>query len=463
MGRMKALYNHLPIPMQHVGVSLFGAYWRWLRFGPGYQEALQGYLARDRWSPRVWDKWQAQRMSDVLAACASRVPHYRAAWTPDERRAASKGDVRSLPLLDKQPLRNDPYAFVDASVRCGRPLAFHTSGSTGTPVASFYTKSELRASLALREARSARWAGVSFRMPRATFSGRIVEPDPHSDGPFYRYNAMEQQVYFSAFHLRPDTAAAYVHALHRHGTQWGTGYAVSFHLLARNVIAAGIRKPHLNAVITTSETLTPEMRADIQTAFGCPAFEEYSTVENGIFASECEAGSLHVSPDVSYVEILRPDGSPCGPEEPGEVVVTSLDRTLHPLIRYRLGDLASWAGEPCRCGRAMPVLKEVVGRIEDVITGPDGRQLVRFHGVFTDLAGVVEGQIVQESRVDFTVRVVPSPSFGPKTIRTIEERMIQRLGQYVHVSVDPVRSIGRDASGKFRAVIVQSQVSKNGL
>ncbi len=86
-------------------------------------------------------------------------------------------------------------------------------------------------------------------------------------------------------------------------------------------------------------------------------YEEYSTVESALFASECEYGRLHVSPEVGIVEILRPDGTPCEPGEIGEVVATCLFRSYQPLIRFKLGDLTAWDPEPCPCGRQMPVIK----------------------------------------------------------------------------------------------------------
>jgi phenylacetate-CoA ligase len=335
-----------------------------------------------------------------------------------------------------------------------RPQVFLTSGSTGTPISSYYTIPELRQSLALREVRSARWAGVSFSVPRATFSGRMVEPNPDSKGPYYRFNIAERQVYFSPFHLRPDTVQQYVDALNRHRIEWGTGYAVSYYLLARFMLEKEIAPPsHLKAIITTSEKLTAEMRVVMEQAYGCKIYEEYSTVENAIFASECEHGRLHVSPDVSVVEILRPDGSPCEPGEAGEVVVTTLARTYHPLIRFRLGDVAMWDDEPCPCGRQMPVIKEVLGRIEDVVIGPDGRQMVRFHGVFVNQPHVHEGQIIQESLDFIRVKVVPTRDFGEKDVQDIVHRVQQRLGEKVKVVIEPVIEIPRTKAGKFQAVI----------
>jgi phenylacetate-CoA ligase len=338
-------------------------------------------------------------------------------------------------------------------MRHARRLVFHTSGSTGTPIASIWTARELRNSVALREVRSANWAGASFRQPRATFSGRMVEPDPESTGPFYRFNLVERQVYFSAFHLRADTAALYVEALHKHGIQWLTGYAVSYYLLAKFILERQLKVPPLKAVVTTSEKVSRYMRETMELAYGCRVFEEYSTVENAAFASECPHGRLHVSEDAGIIEILRSDGTPCEPGEPGEVVATCLMRDLQPVVRFRLGDMAVWAAEPCPCGLPMPVLKEIVGRIEDVVIGQDGRRLVRFHGVFADQPHVREGQILQEALNMIRVKVVPAHGFGPADTQDIIRRVQQRVGPEIKVVVEQVKHIPRTAAGNFQAVV----------
>lgn len=452
MGRWDKLYARLPVLAQHAAVSLYGLYWHWLRFGPGFRRAASEYRRRERFAAAEWQAWQRQRVTELLRMAATEVPYYRNSWTASEKAAAIAGRLEEIPLLEKEPLRADPEAFVREGRR-PRRYSFLTSGSTGTPIVSIWTAAEIRNSLALRETRSARWAGVSFSLARATFSGRLVEPDPQSKGPFYRFNLVERQVYLSAFHLRPDTAPAYVEALARHHVRWMTGYAVSYYILARYILEQRLKVPSLRAVVTTSEKVTAEMRRVMEAAYRCRVYEEYSTVENALFVSECEAGRLHISPDAGIVELLRSDGTPCGPEEVGEVVATCLNRDHQPLIRFRLGDLARWESVSCECGRAMPVLKEVVGRIEDVVTGPDGREMVRFHGIFVDQPHIREGQIVQETLHRIRVRVVPVDGFGPGDVDDIAARVRQRLGPEVQVIIDPVKEIPRTAAGKFRAVV----------
>jgi len=455
MGYLEKIYSHSPVWLQHAAVSAYGLYWHRLRFGPGYNRFVFNYTERERFSTQVWTNWQARQILPLLRAAALHVPFYRENWTASQIAAAEVGSLVDLPLLEKDPLRRDPTAFMRQNIHPKSIQKFFTSGSTGTPITAYYTIPELRQSLALREVRSARWAGVSFKMPRATFSGRMVETDPDSRGPFYRFNLSENQVYFSPFHLKPETAHFYIDALRRHQIQWLTGYAVSYYLLAKFILEQGLEVPLLKAIITTSEKVTPEMRHVMEAAFRCRVYEEYSTVENVLFASECEHGRLHVSPDVAIVEILRENGEPCAPGEIGEVVATSLSRTYQPLIRFRLGDMAAWDDTPCPCGRQMPVIKEVVGRIEDVVIGPDGRQMVRFHGIFVNQPHIYEGQIIQESINRIRAKIVPTNGYSLDDEKDIRQRIQQRLGGSVTVIVEPVTSIPRNKAGKFRAVICE--------
>lgn len=453
MGRFDSLYARLPIWAQHVAVSAYGLYWHNLRFGRGYCRYVKEYSDRERFKKEEWLHWQQQQLKKLLASAADEVPYYNRSWSKEEKAAAASGHLEGLPVLEKDPIRAEPRAFLRRDMRPLHPLVFHTSGSTGTPISSIWTIQELRNSIALREVRSAGWAGVSFKMPRATFSGRLIEPDPESRGPFYRFNVVERQIYLSAFHLRSETAHFYVNALWKHNAQWMTGYAVSTYLLARFILEERLKAPRLKAIVTTSEKVTPKMREVMEAAYGCRVFEEYSTVENAVFASECERGRLHVSPDAGYVEILRGDGTRCDPGETGEVVATCLMRHYQPFIRYKLGDMAVWDTEPCPCKRDMPVIKEVVGRIEDVIVGPDGRQMVRFHGIFVDQPHVREGQVIQEALDRIRIKVVPSQGFNQNDIKDIEIRMRQRLGPEVNIIVECVDIIPRSKAGKFQAVV----------
>src|SRR5262249_21305312 len=157
------------------------------------------------------------------------------------------------------------------------------------------------------------------------------------------------------------------------------------------------------AIITSAETLTAAQRELIEGVFGTRCFDQYGCTEQSLFVSQCEHGTYHTHPEYGIVEILR-DGAPARVGESGEVVCTSFTNDAFPLLRYRLGDLAAFGDEDCRCGRAFPVLERIIGRLDDVLVTPDGRQIGRLDPVFKGRRTIREAQVVQETESEVTVR-----------------------------------------------------------
>ena len=452
------IYKRMPLLVQHAMISVYGWSWRRQRLGGSFAEEKAAFLSREQYTRAQWQDYANRQLRTLLTLAYERVPYYREVWrthglSADQLQQFTADDLPLLPVVDKQIAREIPQSLLLDGKPLRRHRVYHTSGSSGTPVATYWLRHEHQRSAALREARSHRFAGVSLGMPRATFGGRIVEPDPVSSGPFYRYNLFEKQIYFSAFHLAPQNAAAYVSAMHRHNTRWMTGYSHSTFHLASMILDQKLDAPALKAVVTTSEKITPDMRAVIEQAFSTRVFEEYGAVENTFLACECEEGRLHVSPDAGIIEIVDENFEPVPPGQLGEVLSTGFIRPGQPMIRYRNGDRAAFSEETCPCGREMPVLKEVLGRIEDTIYGPDGRRMVRFHGIFVEQPNVRAGQIVQESLEHIRVRIVPAENFGEADELDIIQRVQQRLTESVIVTVEQVDALPRTKSGKVRAVV----------
>ena len=303
------------------------------------------------------------------------------------------------------------------------------------------------------EARVRNWAGVNFKNSRGMIGGRRVVLDPLSPGPFFRYNRFEKQVYFSAYHISPKNVNDYVEGMRKYSIEYLTGYAKSNYLLARMIESQGISVPKLKAVITSSESLTEEMRSILERTYSCKVFNSYSGVECCGLVSECENGSMHVSPDVGIIEILKDNGDKVKPGETGRAICTGFLNFDQPLIRYDIGDRLTLAeNQVCGCGRNMPIIAEISGRVEDVITGPDGRQMVRFHSVFVDLAHVLEGQIIQDSVHDYRVIVSTSTKLTDQEKKILTNRVQSQLGR-VKVTIIEVKEIPRGNNGKFKAVI----------
>jgi phenylacetate-CoA ligase len=139
----------------------------------------------------------------------------------------------------------------------------------------------------------------------------------------------------------------------------------------------------------------------------------------------------------------------------GELVATGLLNLDMPLIRYRVGDRARVpdTSSPCPCGRGLPLMGRVEGRMNDLLITPDGRPVFWLNPVFYGLP-VRQSQIVQEHLDVLRVRVSPAPGYDAETENTIIERLQERMGD-VRVLVDRVAEVPRTANGKLRAIVCQ--------
>jgi phenylacetate-CoA ligase len=120
-----------------------------------------------------------------------------------------------------------------------------------------------------------------------------------------------------------------------------------------------------------AEPLTDKMRAEIESRLGISATDNYglSAIIGPGVAGECACKcGMHISEDAFIPEIIDPvTGSPLPAGVVGELVLTTLSKEAHPIIRYRTGDMTSLDYAPCACGRTMVRMKKIVGRSDDMI------------------------------------------------------------------------------------------------
>ena len=85
-------------------------------------------------------------------------------------------------------------------------------------------------------------------------------------------------------------------------------------------------------------------------------------------AFECqEQNGMHFWEDCYLVEIIDPEtGEPVPEGEIGELVLTTLDREMMPLIRYRTRDLTRILPGKCPCGRTHLRIDRIKGRSDDM-------------------------------------------------------------------------------------------------
>lgn len=455
---LSKVYVRLPVRMQNLIISAYGYVWNKRRFGGVFKSELENFKKRELYTDIEWLKYQESQLRCLLSHAYRSVPYYRDIFIINGLQLKSFEnfnikDLGNLPILEKNDLRKFGMSTLISVKREKGGQYFSSSGTTGTPTSILFSKIMHQRWSAAFEARIRNWAGLSIKNPRGMIGGRRIVGDSKMNGPLYRLNWVEKQVYFSAYHISLKSTANYLEGMLKHKVDYMTGYAVSNFTLATNIKKLGLRAPKLKAVITSSEKLTQEMRDTFLEVYGCKTFDSYSGVEACGLISECEHGKLHISPDVGIVEIIKEDGNYANPGEIGEAVCTGFLNYDQPLIRYRIGDLLRLAiNQTCNCGRNMPVIDEIIGRIEDVVIGKDGREMVRFHGLFIDLSNIVEGQVIQHDISEFELKIVASRTLSNIEKKTLETRMQSQLGD-IKLIINEVEQIPRTKNGKFKAVI----------
>ena len=452
------IYPKLSVSMQNLAISAFGYYWKKRRFGGVFSESLVGFKQREKFNLKQWESYQLIELRKLLTQAYKNVPFYTQKFnqmgvTLNDLANFQLSDLNTLPFLEKSELRMfGKSSLLSTKLEKGGEF-YSSSGSTGTPTQILVSNRMHQIWSAGFEARIRNWAGVSNSDERGMIGGRRILQEANSKPPYYRYNCAEKQTYFSAYHISKKTAENYLQGIIENNVKYMTGYALSNYSLARFLEEKGLKAPQLKAVITSSEKLTQEMRDTFQRVYGCKSYDGYSGVEACGHITECEHGSLHVSPDIGIIEIVKSDGSYALPGEEGEAVCTGFLNYDQPLIRYKIGDILKLSkNQNCACGREMTIIDEIIGRIEDVVIGIDGREMVRFHGIFIDIPSIIEGQIIQHTLQNFEIQLVLSKPLSEDDKSKMANRMISQLGN-INLIFNTVDTIHRNQNGKIKAVI----------
>lgn len=455
--RLRA-YHALPYPLKRWVVGLHGLRLQRERYGPETGRLISEARVIENWDPVAISRWQEARIEEILERAGAAVPFYRESWGSPATQLG-RNDLGSWPILRKEEVRSHPAGFVAEDAAPSEGHEIHTSGSTGTPITVRVGTQAIRRWYALFEARWCGWHGVGRDDRWAIVGGRLVTRPGRKRPPYWVWNRPMHQLYLSAYHLAPSTVADYVGAMRRHQVAYLLGYPSAMFELAREALERGVACPTLRVVISNAEPLLPEQRSVIGRAFGCPVRDTYGMAEMVAAAGECEHGTMHLWPEVGYVEVLDDRDRPVPAGEVGRLVCTGLLNDVMPLIRYEVGDRGSLApsGERCPCGRSLPILKSVEGRLDDVVTTPDGRRVGRLDTVFKTDLPIRFAQIVQDAEDRLVVRVVPAPGFNGTAGKEIKRRLRDRVG-HMQIDLQEVSDIPRGPSGKRRGVISRLSV-----
>jgi phenylacetate-CoA ligase len=145
-------------------------------------------------------------------------------------------------------------------------------------------------------------------------------------------------------------------------------------LLAERAAADGLLETiRLRYWVLGAEPWSEGLRRKLEEAWGdfdaCDIYGLSEVIGPGV-AMECREGkgALHVFDDHFLPEVVDPEsGEPVEDGAQGELVLTTLTKEALPVLRYRTGDVTSFVGELCACGRTHSRIARFSGRVDDML------------------------------------------------------------------------------------------------
>jgi len=454
--------ERIPVWARPVAVSIAGVRNYRRRYGKEYRYWTALLAKTGDFTESQIEAWQKKRLLRLLQDARTGSPHYSKVLPVELER----GDERSLhdilmqlPILEKDTIRQNLDQVLNRNRR--RIETSATSGSTGTPMRIEHDIFSIQRRFAFLSEHLA-WFGIQNRDPSVRLSGRIlVSVDSESKRPWL-FNRAENQLFLSTYHLDSKHGKRVAEKLASFEPKLIDGYPSGILEALRCVDAQGCRLSSLKAIITTAETLSENMRSEIEALSGVPVADYYSASEGVPLIQQCAAGTYHVRWQSGIFEVSSEDG--ISDEGDGELVCTSFVQERTPLIRYRTGDIVKGLRQRdmirCSCGLRTPTVEHMLGRVEDLIVTRDGRKIGMFtYRTLKLVDGLLEAQVIQRDYSDFAVNAqVRSDADAARIESQIKGSFERALGYEIDLEFSIVSEIPKGANGKIRLVI--SRVGK---
>ncbi len=343
------------------------------------------FLDRSQWWPRErLEAYQLAKLQHLMRHVYDRVPFYgremrQRGLHPDD--FTSLDVLRHMPVVTKAMLQENPSDFLATGCRFEDLLTGSTSGSTGQPTRFYRSREQDSWHWALKYRM---WGMAGYRlgqpyvniynMTRNLVAKRVQDALLRNHA-FYIFAEADQAALLDRI----------VAALAQPEVRFLAGCTSTIRILADHYAARGLAPPpQLQAILCTGSLLVPPERQLIQSRLGAPLWDHYGLGGEGVHvAAECEQKhGYHVNVENLVIEPQDPQAAARG--EAVGALATALDNFAWPLVRYETGDAVVFTHRPCPCGRNLPLLERVDGRVSEIIALPCGARLNAHY--FADLA-----------------------------------------------------------------------------
>jgi phenylacetate-CoA ligase len=358
---------------------------------PGVREKVDFLLASQYWPLEKIRAYQWEKLQPLIRHCYAEVPYYGALFrqlgmVPED--ITSLDDFSRLPVLTKADIQGSFELLITAGADCSQRELNSTGGSTGVPLNFYQDECYLEWADAARLRAWRYMPGARESDVEAVLWGAVRDIGAGFSLKRFLYSLLrEGTLLLNTFDLDAAMLRTYLRYYNLIRPALIRGYASSLYYVACFVEQHGLSVHKPQAIVSSTEVLHPRMREVIERVFSCKVFDSYGCRELSQVATECDAhNGLHVVWENQLVEL---DGN--------DLIVTNLNNFLMPLIRYKVGDLASHLEcAPCACGRCSPRIASLMGRDNDNVELPNGKVINGefFEFLFFGMPSVIQYQVV---------------------------------------------------------------------
>lgn len=412
------------------------------------------------------EQFQNKRLQQLLVHAYENVPYYHKIFKTVGLKPTDikkRDDLKKLPILTKDIIRKNLPNLIPSNYQKNLLIPSATGGSTGEPM-KFYTDNNWQAWNMAAAYRQWGWAGydIGDKFIYLWSSPHDISFQTELKNKFF--NIVHRTIYLNALQLTEKTMDEYIGIIRKHKPRIINAYASAIYILAQYMEKRGIKDIEPKAILTSCEMLFPFQREIIERTFGCEVFDYYSGRDTTFHAGECpEHVGYHMALENAVVEFLK-NNEPVSQGEVGKMIITDLENYAMPFIRYEIGDLGQLSNEDCPCGRNLPLLKEISGRIRDVVVTKGGKYLTGafISTLFYDDKGKTKGikqyQFIQKRKDYALLKIVKADDFSQEQLNKIIEKISSQCDD-MRIEIEFVDVILPTPSGKYRPI--QSEVEIN--
>jgi len=393
---------------------------------------------------------QELKLKKIIKHAYENVTYYRKLFDSVELKPEdikSLEDLPKIPITTKDKIKNTSVdELLTKGIDKSRCIKETTSGSTGKPLTIYLDYSE-------NEIRKLTWLRIYFDYG-FRFTDKIVAVwKPQSLEKKSKIRKLGKLRFELISVLLPLEEQVDLLRKARADVIYSGKSALG--LIAQKILKDEIKIKKPKLVLLTGEVIDVATRKIIKNAFGLNPSNVYGTTELGLIAWECkEYHSMHINTDCVVTEFVK-DGKSVPPGDEGVLIGTNLNSYVMPLIRYELGDICVLSKEKCSCGRQLPLIERIDGRVDDIVTLNDGSRLTiqSFHHFLRNYNEIDQYRIIQEDRDHIKVILVCREEYYERTIDKFKEDFETSFLTGVNFTFERVEEIPLDPSGKCRSII----------